>query len=277
MLLIAFTTQDLAKVSFRGFDPWTEAVLSIRVLRDSGRAGAFGEWRRTTAGEIAGRGLGPELHVLAKGAPQPPDDGPLREALDCYRAFAIEPYRRRIAAVIEAELQARAKLLMQSGHAMALDGLGSHTRWSGSVLEARSAEPGEVRLGGGGLVLQPSFFCPPEHVLLTGPQERPVLVYPVRQSAGAPDDLAEDDAPRYDLGALLGVTRATALEAISDRCSTTELARRLHTSLATASQHAAVLRETGLVATSRCGRKVEHTLTPLGERLLITAAGAAGG
>ena len=48
-------------------------------------------------------------------------------------------------------------------------------------------------------------------------------------------------------------------------------------SLASASQHAAVLREAGLVVTLRHGNAVLHTLTPLGAALLRGGATAEAG
>lgn len=50
--------------------------------------------------------------------------------------------------------------------------------------------------------------------------------------------------------------------------TTTALAARLAVSLAAVSQHTKVLREMGLLTTSRVGPAVRHGLTPLGHRLL---------
>ena len=68
--------------------------------------------------------------------------------------------------------------------------------------------------------------------------------------------------------ALLGRSRAAVLEAVADGCTTTELARRAGVSLASASQHAAVLRDSGLLVTRRTGKSVHHSLTVLGAALL---------
>jgi DNA-binding transcriptional ArsR family regulator len=70
------------------------------------------------------------------------------------------------------------------------------------------------------------------------------------------------------LAALLGSTRAVALEALGQGCTTTELARRLDISAATASHHATILRDAGLISTRRHGNGVLHTVTPLGSALL---------
>lgn len=70
------------------------------------------------------------------------------------------------------------------------------------------------------------------------------------------------------LGKLVGHTRSVVLRAIGDGATTSELARRAGVSLASASQHACVMREAGLVTTLRRGNAVLHTVTPLGAALL---------
>jgi len=70
---------------------------------------------------------------------------------------------------------------------------------------------------------------------------------------------------------LIGATRAEVFRALVAGCGTTQLARDLRTSPATASAHVTALREAGLAATRRTGRAVRHTLTPLGMQLLGTA------
>lgn len=58
------------------------------------------------------------------------------------------------------------------------------------------------------------------------------------------------------------------LGAIDGERNTTEIARLVGTSLASVSQHTAVLRSTGLITTSRTGPAVRHALTPLGRSRL---------
>jgi DNA-binding transcriptional ArsR family regulator len=52
--------------------------------------------------------------------------------------------------------------------------------------------------------------------------------------------------------------------------STTQLARRLSMTAGGVSQHLAVLRDAALVQSSRSGRMVLYTRTPLGEALVDT-------
>jgi DNA-binding transcriptional ArsR family regulator len=92
-----------------------------------------------------------------------------------------------------------------------------------------------------------------------------VLVYAFERDIPDPGGLAERDQV---LGSLIGRTRAGILGALKTTSTTTELAHRLDVSLASASQHAAVLRSAGLISTHRQGGHVLHTLTALGVDLL---------
>jgi DNA-binding MarR family transcriptional regulator len=56
--------------------------------------------------------------------------------------------------------------------------------------------------------------------------------------------------------------------AVAGGCTTSALARRLGISNAGASQHASVLRRSGLITTVRDGSSVVHDLTPLGRSLV---------
>jgi DNA-binding transcriptional ArsR family regulator len=101
-------------------------------------------------------------------------------------------------------------------------------------------------------------------VTLLDPRLPPVLVYPVD-----PAPLPDRDRPdQRALGALVGNTRAAVLGAVGDGCSTSDLARRVQVSPAAASQHASILREAGLIVSTRDRNQVVHTLTPLGVALL---------
>ena len=64
-------------------------------------------------------------------------------------------------------------------------------------------------------------------------------------------------------------TRAAVLEALFDRPETTSgLARRLNISVASASEHAAVLRATKLVTSVRDGNRVVHQVSSFGYAFL---------
>lgn len=73
------------------------------------------------------------------------------------------------------------------------------------------------------------------------------------------------------LARLVGRTRAAVLFAARTRPTTSELARRVGISAASASEHATVLREAGLITTHRHRNTVRHTLTRIGVDLLRVA------
>jgi DNA-binding transcriptional ArsR family regulator len=93
-----------------------------------------------------------------------------------------------------------------------------------------------------------------------------VVVYPMAHdtAVGRPSHL------RPSLGALLGRTRTEVPESLAEHhaMTTTELTHCVGIAPATASHHAGVLREAGLLNTSRAGQAVLHTLTRLGLALL---------
>lgn len=201
------------------------------------------------------------LEALGEGRAEPL--GRLIGALRAYHRAAVEPYWPHIQASVEADRALRGRALLDGGADELLASLPPVIRWRAPVLEADYPVDRELHLDGRGLLLQPSFFCRGTPVVYRDPSLPPVLVYPVTHAA-APS-FAE---PGPWLGRLLGNTRSTVLRVIGDGCTTSELARRAGVSLASASQHACVLREAGLVHTLRHGSSVLHTLTPLGGSLL---------
>ncbi|WP_079148739.1 ArsR/SmtB family transcription factor [Streptomyces agglomeratus] len=194
----------------------------------------------------------------------------LTGALRGYHRAAVEPYWPHIQARVEADRAARGRALLDGGADELLTSLPPMLRWRPPVLEADYPVDRDLYLRGRGLLLQPSFFCRGTPVVYRDPHLPPVLVYPVTH-ADAP---VPADDPGPPLGRLMGQTRSTVLGTIGSGCTTSELARRAGVSLASASQHACVLREAGLVVTLRHGNAVLHTLTPLGAALLRGGATA---
>ncbi|MCX5199204.1 winged helix-turn-helix domain-containing protein [Streptomyces sp. NBC_00249] len=114
-----------------------------------------------------------------------------------------------------------------------------------------------------------------------------LLVYPALHDLAAASTIWAAPAPAsaargphgsaavpQPLVALLGRTRATILSAIADHalCTTTELATRTKVSLASASEHATVLRHAGLTELTRDHKHVRHSVSPAGLALLNTTA-----
>ncbi|MCD2466595.1 helix-turn-helix domain-containing protein [Streptomyces sp. MBT42] len=134
--------------------------------------------------------------------------------------------------------------------------------------EARNARAAraarEVRLGGRGLVLLPTFHWRGGPLVQDLPDRPVVLAYPA--GGGLPPAPEPRGARSEDggLAAALGRTRAAVLRALAEPRTTTDLARRTGIGNATASAHAAALRAAGLITTTRTGRSVHHEQTPLG-------------
>lgn len=190
--------------------------------------------------------------------------------LRSYHRAAIEPYWPQIQARVEADRAVRGRALLDGGAGELLDSLPPVLRWRAPVLEADYPVDRDLHLDGRGLLLQPSFFCRGNPVVYRDPSLPPVLVYAAEHTP----DPAFGDTGGPSLGRLVGHTRSAVLQAIRYGCTTSELARRAGVSLASASQHAAVLRDAGLVLTLRHGNAVLHTLTPLGAALLRGGAPA---
>ncbi|MEV4800354.1 winged helix-turn-helix domain-containing protein [Nonomuraea sp. NPDC049421] len=191
----------------------------------------------------------------------------LGHVLRSYHDSVLQPEWPSVRAHIEADRAKRMRAFAEGGVEGLLRSFSPLLRWDRPFLEAHYPVSQELVLGGRGLLLLPSYFCCRSPVTLVDPELRPVLVYPVTRDVHdrvlGPGDKS--------LATLIGKTRAAILGAIRDGCTTTELGRRAGTSIASASQHAAVLREAGLISTQRHGSSVLHSLTPLGWDLLIKA------
>ena len=195
----------------------------------------------------------------------------LAQAAEAAYQELVRPFWPRIRSYLHAEQATRRRTLAREGPGALLASLqGPRIRWRPPVLEILMPGNGEMELGGRGIALVPSVFVGKEPSLHENPNdmdEVPRLVLPASDAGGA----RLWAAPRSRgsaLAALVGRNRAAVLQSIADGCSTTELASRVGISLAAASQHAAVLRGAGLIATRRQGGAVLHVLTPLGAELL---------
>ncbi|MFI7133938.1 ArsR/SmtB family transcription factor [Nonomuraea sp. NPDC050153] len=214
-------------------------------------------------------GLPPGLEDLARGDPRAIRDLGRVAASYCQVAFA--PHMQQMEHAIGQERSALARHLADDGVEQMLDHLPPMIRWRPPVLEAdypaRAAHYSrEIHLRGRGLTLIPSYFCRTLPVALVDHGLPPVLVYPARRWSPPPitahDPLVE----------LLGKTRAETLRRIvaTPGCTTTELARLTGVSTANASKHANVLRQAGLITSTRQANLMLHRATTLGTELIRT-------
>lgn len=196
---------------------------------------------------------------------------------------AVAPYWAGIEVALEAERARLLGLMAGGGVEALLSGLHPLARWNPPVLELPTAgrwamAPLHASLGGTGIVLAPSAFCPVGPVPFFPYDGNPaVLIYPALaapelaqlwQGIDPPEVVESDPRQARALSRLLGRTRAEVLRTLADGCSTSELAARLGVSPASASQHATALRDAGLVSSTRDRNRMLHRLTNLGAELL---------
>lgn len=194
----------------------------------------------------------------------------LGTALRRYHAVAVAPYAPAIRAQVAADRFERGEAALAGGAEGLLHSFGALPEWecAGRTLRAPYPVDRELRLGGRTLTLVPGFFCVRAPLALVDDEPPPVLVHPL---APPPGWLARfrqtDDAPP-PLAQLIGTSRAQLLQSLDGPMTTTGLAAALRLAPSTASRHASVLREAGLLASRRDGTRVMHRRTALGEALL---------
>jgi DNA-binding transcriptional ArsR family regulator len=185
---------------------------------------------------------------------------------------AVVPYWGRIRSHLETERDARARIAITSGVECLLSTLHPSMRWNPPALEIPEAPDGDIYLAGRGLLLSPALFLHDKTCVVVDASRDdgcPTVVFSTLSKADVLADLGGAGEPdEQALGALVGYTRAAALQVLTDSCTTGELSQRLGISLAGASKHARVLRQAGLVITARHRNMALHTLTPLGVALL---------
>ncbi|GAB2593766.1 ArsR/SmtB family transcription factor [Kribbella endophytica] len=220
-----------------------------------------------------------ELDLLSKYRPVSPwtrelaqgDRSAMRKlghAIRTYHDAAIAPYWKSIGTHVAADQAHRGDALARHGVDRLLSSLHPRVRWVAPVLQVLDMNDRDFYLDGRGIELQPSAFCWQVPTKLRDPGLKPILVYPIQHAPGILRQSSDTYRPSDALGSLLGSTRAAALEASVEGCTTTELAKRCSISPAAASHQATVLREAGLITTRRAGASVKHEITQLGIWLL---------
>lgn len=190
---------------------------------------------------------------------------------DLYRACLAEDWPD-ISRRLNTDIGRRVAFMGEEGAAAMLAGLHPTMRdIAGLHLEVEVHAQGTISpwesytSPGHGILIAPNLFLDGYLSPSLSPWQAPQFAY-TASHAPAPDSAKRRH--RDALAALLGRGRAGVLRAVGSGCTTAELAKRLQVSAPTASVQAAALREAGLIATSRDGRQVRHTLTSIGVALL---------
>ena len=191
----------------------------------------------------------------------------LGAALREHHRTVVAPYWTEVEAQIEVDRLKRTRALLEGGCEGLLDSFRPNMRWSYPVLEADFPADQDLYLEGRGLLLVPSYFSWNTPDALYDSSLSPVLVYPIQHDLKLTGK-APGQGSGESLSALIGATRAWILGAVDAGCTTSELARRVGVNPSSISQHTAVLRDAELIRTTRIGKSVMHTVTPLGRSLL---------
>ena len=186
------------------------------------------------------------------------------DLLRAYYRSAVDRVGEQIAAAVDRDLAVRRAAIHAGGVDALLSSYEPLMRWRYPVLELLAHPSGrDVHLQGRGVRLIPSYFCRTHPLTVYDGSLPQVVVYPVRHTT---DPSAVDGTQA--LARLLGETRAAVLISIHQGCGTVLLARRVGISAPAVSHHIAVLRDAGLVTSSRSGTTVRHTRSRLGDALI---------
>ncbi len=192
----------------------------------------------------------------------------LASALRTYHDHALAPFHNQIATQLDAHRRRITQRLLSGGVHILLESLSRGIRWTPPVLTAEYPADLTIDLAGRGVTLVPSFFCRDTPVTLANVELDPVLVYPMAPPSHWMQPTDVHEGTDRHLAALIGGPRAALLRALTTPLGTTRLAARAGLSLSSASEHTTILRNSGLVTSTRNGRHVVHSLTPLGEHML---------
>ncbi|MFD9499474.1 ArsR/SmtB family transcription factor [Streptomyces sp. NPDC060035] len=213
-----------------------------------------------------GRPVPASVRPLADGCPKALHR--LGSALRAYHQVAVEPYLAAIRAQAAADRAVRAEAVLTHGAEGLLTGYDHLPGWRYRDRRLRAPYPvdRELTLNGRTLTLVPAFFCVHAPLALVDEELPPVLVHPLSPSPG----WLERRHHGRDAAAaqLIGASRAELLRMLDRPMTTMDIAAALRLAPSTASRHATVLREAGLLLSQRQGVRVLHHRTRLGRAVL---------
>ena len=177
----------------------------------------------------------------------------------------VEPDWPRRRALLERDVTYRAGLLAAYGWPRALEHMSRRSAWVGAdAIRFSDQNFPDRRIGDDGMLFVPVSALSRGTWLCESRDDRYALVYPARGAASGP----AEGRPRQALDRLIGAGRAGILRELERPATSSELAAHLGQSLGTIGGHLAVLRDTGLVAGTRVGRRVVYRRTEAGDTLV---------
>ncbi|MGE0817729.1 MAG: ArsR/SmtB family transcription factor [Candidatus Nanopelagicales bacterium] len=191
----------------------------------------------------------------------------LADALRTAWEVAVRPWWPSIRRHVEADIGWWTSVSAERGVGVMLERLHPRITWDGETLVVSpTAVAQDVDRRGTGLVLVPSAFNAPR-ASISAVQGGPTrLMFPTRSIGVIWDDGVQ---PATDgLATLLGRTRARVLRLAAAPMTTSAMSSVSGMSMATVSEHLAVLRDAGLVSSDRHGREVLYRATRVGWALI---------
>lgn len=229
---------------------------------------------RATPAELVARDLR-HLRTLAGRQNTPPIDEALHDPdsvrdaladdLQAYWHCAISEHWPRLEALAEADIAWRLERIAAGGVQAVFDTLHPRVRMDGDDLSVNDYCVEQAPGVDEAIVLVPCSFAWPDLLFLDEPGHGSTLTYAPR---GVGNLWAQDSRrPSSPLGDLVGRTRAAAIQLLDLPMSTTQLASQLNITAPSANAHLKILHRAGLVETTRIGRRVLYSRTPLGTAL----------
>lgn len=180
---------------------------------------------------------------------------------------SLAPVWPQLERILRADIAVRSRTVAADGIAAMAAGIHPAVSWGdGAVRVSLRRHSEQVDCRGSGLVLVPSVMGSFGCMVLTEPPAQPTLFYPAR---GVTASWARETADTAaSLAALLGPARAEILLAAHVARTTSQVAADTRIAVSTASHHLTVLRDAGLVSSTRDGTRMLHLRSPLGEALV---------
>jgi DNA-binding transcriptional ArsR family regulator len=205
----------------------------------------------------------------------------LSEGIGSLYTSMLGPYWDGITDLFRADRSVRLRHVLSGGVESLLSQANPRwMRWDPPVLEIQmpNGVDHDLLLEGQGVVLVPSVFHN-RTIVEDESRPQPIVSYPAGyeqplHNLAVVTPAAPAGRSPGAVGALLGTTRSAVLTVIAEYpgCSTKELASLAGVAPASASEHATVLRNAGLIRTSRHRNTALHSVTNLGLALLNSPA-----